>query len=59
MFADIVGLRWHCRDSYVIAPPSRAGGTAARWLREPANGHQLQDGLLLLEILADVCEEAS
>jgi hypothetical protein len=57
--ADIVGLRWHCRDSYVIAPPSRVGGTAARWLREPANGHQLQDGLLLLEILADACEEAS
>ena len=30
------GLRWHCRDSYVLAPPSALGdGTAARWLVRP------------------------
>jgi hypothetical protein len=56
--ADVSGLRWHCRDSYVIAPPSRYGsGTAARWLREPAS-HELPDGVRLLEVLADACEEA-
>ena len=32
----VTGLRWHCRDSYVLAPPSRlSGGTAARWLVRP------------------------
>jgi hypothetical protein len=56
--ADVAGLRWHCRDSYVMAPPSRAGGTTARWLREPVGG-ELPDGLLLLEMLADACDEAS
>jgi hypothetical protein len=55
--ADVTGLRWHCRDSYVIAPPSRsAGGAAARWLRDP--GLELPDGVPLLEVLADACEEA-
>ncbi len=55
--AEVSGLRWHCRDSYVIAPPSRyAGGAAARWIRHPV-GHELPDGLRLLEILADACEE--
>jgi Bifunctional DNA primase/polymerase, N-terminal len=56
--ADVAGLRWHCRDSYVIAPPSRAGGMTTRWLREPGS-RQLPDGLVLLEILAEACEEAS
>ena len=56
--AEISGLRWHCRDSYVIAPPSRAGtGEAARWIRDPAT-HELPDSLWLLEVLADACEEA-
>jgi len=51
------GLRWHCRDSYVVAPPSRSGtGAAARWLRDPAR--QLPDGVRLLEALVDACEEA-
>jgi hypothetical protein len=55
--ADVAGLRWHTRDSYVLAPPSRHGnGLAARWVRDPA-GSPLPDGLLLLEVLADVCEE--
>jgi hypothetical protein len=57
IFADVAGLRWHCRDSYVLAPPSRYGnGMAARWVRDPA-AHPLPDGVRLLEILADVCEE--
>jgi Bifunctional DNA primase/polymerase, N-terminal len=54
--AQVAGLRWHCGDSYVLAPPSplRSGG-AARWIREPA--HQgLPDGLRLIEFLADACE---
>jgi hypothetical protein len=30
-------LRWHCRDSYVLAPPSRYGtGQDVRWVRQPA-----------------------
>ena len=50
------GLRWHCRDSYVLAPPSAcAGGLAARWLRSPRE-HPLPDALRLLEHLVDACE---
>jgi hypothetical protein len=50
------GLRWHCRDSYVLAPPSVYGaGLAARWLRSPQQ-HQLPDALRLLEHLVDACE---
>jgi hypothetical protein len=56
--ADITGLRWHCRNSYVVAPPSVTGtGAACRWIRDPRT-HELLDGLRLLEILSDVCEEA-
>ena len=52
----VVGLRWHCRDSYVVAPPSRfPGGAAARWLRPPQE-HPLPDALRLLEYLVDACE---
>jgi hypothetical protein len=52
----VVGLRWHCRDSYVVAPPSRfPGGAAARWLRPP-HEHPLPDALRLLEYLVDACE---
>jgi hypothetical protein len=50
------GLRWHCRDSFVLAPPSACGpGLPARWLRPPA-GHPLPDALRLLEYLVDACE---
>jgi hypothetical protein len=50
-------LRWHCRDSYVLAPPSRGdGGPGARWLRDPGE-HELTDALRLLEFLVDACEE--
>ena len=52
----VEGLRWHCRDSYVPAPPSRyAGGEAACWLRAPQD-HPLPDALRLLEYLVDACE---
>jgi hypothetical protein len=50
------GLRWHCRDSYVLAPPSvYAGGLTARWLRPPRE-HPLPDALRLLGYLVDACE---
>ena len=50
-------LRWHCRDSYVLAPPSRYGtGQDVRWVRPPT-GQPLPDALRLLEFLVDACEE--
>ena len=53
----VTGLRWHCRDSYVLAPPSPlATGLTARWVREPGVA-PLPDALRLLEFLADACEE--
>jgi Bifunctional DNA primase/polymerase, N-terminal len=52
----IAGLRWHCRDSYVLAPPSALSGSAARWLVRPDTA-PLPDALRLLEYLADACEE--
>jgi Bifunctional DNA primase/polymerase, N-terminal len=56
---EVTGLRWHCRDSYVVAPPSRlSNGMAARWLTEP-DGQPLPDALRLLEVLADACEETA
>jgi Bifunctional DNA primase/polymerase, N-terminal len=54
---EVTGLRWHCRDSYVVAPPSRlSNGMEARWLAEPGT-RPLPDALRLLEVLADACEE--
>ncbi|MBB1245544.1 bifunctional DNA primase/polymerase [Streptomyces durbertensis] len=50
------GLRWHCRGSYVLVPPSAlhaGGGTSVRWVRAP--GRQLPDPLTLLEALTDAC----
>jgi hypothetical protein len=53
----VAGLRWHCRGSYVVAPPSRlSNGLAARWIAAPGT-RPLPDALRLLEILADACEE--
>jgi hypothetical protein len=53
----VTGLRWHCRDSYVLAPPSRlSDGGTARWLVRP-EATALPDALRLLEFLADACEE--
>lgn len=55
----VTGLRWHCKDSYVLAPPSRLNtGLLAQWLREPGAG-SLPDALRLLEYLADACEETT
>ena len=56
---EVTGLRWHCRDSYVVAPPSwLSNGMAARWLTEP-DAQPLPDALRLLEVLADACEETA
>ena len=56
--ADVAGLRWHCRDSYVLAPESRtADGPKGRWLRDPES-HPLPDGVPMLEVLADAHEQA-
>src|SRR6201981_950283 len=50
------GLRWHCRDSSVLAPPPvYPAGLAARCLRSPRE-HPLPDALRLLEYLVDACE---
>jgi hypothetical protein len=50
-------VRWHCRDSYVLAPPSRFGaGQSVRWVRSP-QGRPLPDAVRLLEYLADAVEE--
>jgi len=55
--AQTGALRWHCRDSFVLAPPSRYGtGQDVRWVRQPT-GHPLPDALRLLEFLVDACEE--
>jgi len=56
--ADVAALRWHCRNSYVLAPPSRLpGGDVMRWVRAPS-GDPAPDGVRLLEFLADACEES-
>jgi hypothetical protein len=54
---EVTGLRWHCKDSYVVAPPSRlSNGLTARWLAAPGT-RPLPDAFRLLEVLADACEE--
>ena len=57
---EVASLRWHCRNSYVLAPPSRdPAGLAARWISGPggAGPSALPDAVRLLEFLADACEE--
>ncbi|GAA0487164.1 bifunctional DNA primase/polymerase [Streptomyces stramineus] len=50
------GLRWHCRGSYVLLPPSRlADDGQVAWLRGPE--HPLPDPLTLLETLTDACAQ--
>jgi hypothetical protein len=57
MYAQTESLRWHCRESYILAPSWRAGtGQDVRWVRQPAR-RPLPDALRLLEFLADACEE--
>jgi Bifunctional DNA primase/polymerase, N-terminal len=57
-FAAVAGLRWHTRNSFVLAPPSRAAAGTAHWLREPRE-HELPDALRLLSYLADACDEVA
>ncbi|GAA2773956.1 bifunctional DNA primase/polymerase [Nonomuraea dietziae] len=48
---DTPGLRWHCRDSFVLAPPSTLPtGQPVSWLRPP-DGRPLPDPLRLLDWL--------
>jgi hypothetical protein len=50
--AETPGMRWHCRDSYVVAPPSVLPyGGEVRWVHFAPT---LPDPVRLLEILADV-----
>lgn len=53
--ADSPGLRWHCRESYVVAPPSVLPGGEVCWIRPPG-GAMLPDPVRVLEILSDCCE---
>ncbi len=53
--AQVASLRWHCRNSYVLAPPSKDATAGARWLRPPGQ-HPLPDPVRMLEFLADACE---
>jgi hypothetical protein len=51
------GLRWHCRDSYVLAPPSTLPyGQGSSWIRHPA-GRPLPDPLRVLDVLADCIDD--
>lgn len=51
------GLRWHCRDSYVIAPPSvLRSGDHVVWIRDP-DGRPLPDPLALLAPLTEACDQ--
>ncbi len=56
--AQVVSLRWHCRNSYVVAPPSKDATAGARWLRPPV-ADPLPDPVRMLEFLADACDEVS
>ncbi|WP_245627778.1 bifunctional DNA primase/polymerase [Actinomadura oligospora] len=54
--AETPGMRWHCRDSYVVAPPSLLTyGRTVSWIRPPENT-PLPDPLRLLAVLSDACE---
>ncbi|MFP3967036.1 bifunctional DNA primase/polymerase [Actinomadura fulvescens] len=54
--AETPGMRWHCRDSYVVAPPSMLPyGRETAWIEAP-DGGPLPDPLRLLEVLSDSCE---
>jgi hypothetical protein len=57
--AQTAGLRWHTRNSYVLAPPSSHGrGLVAGWILDPA-GRPLPDAVRLLEHLADASAAAA
>lgn len=49
------GLRWHCRGSYVLIPPSRhPSDTSVQWIRGPET--PLPDPLRVLDVLTDACD---
>jgi hypothetical protein len=53
---DTPGMRWHCRDSYVVAPPSvLPSGREVTWVNPPEHA-PLPDSVRPLEILTDACE---
>jgi hypothetical protein len=55
---DHPGLRWHCRGSYVLLPPSRLpDGSVVTWVRPPEL--PLPDALPLLEVLTEACAKAA
>ncbi len=52
---DHPGLRWHCRGSYVLTPPSTLpGGERVRWVRGPEL--PLPDPVRMLDQLTTACE---
>lgn len=58
---EMPGLRWHCRDSYVLGAPSTLSpGGRVTWIRNPrADEGQvvLPDPIAVLDILSDTSEE--
>ena len=56
--AETPGMRWHCRDSSVVAPPSvLPSGRTVSWIRPPDDS-PLPDPLRLLGVLSDSCEQS-
>lgn len=51
------GLRWHCRGSYVLLPPSRLPGDDAFVAWQLGPERPLPDPLTLLETLTDACAQ--
>lgn len=50
------GIRWHCRGSYVLLPPSRLpSGATVAWLPDHGPDLPLPDPLPVLDILTDAC----
>lgn len=60
---EMPGLRWHCRDSFVLGAPSAlASGGRVTWIRAPRENEGsvvLPDPIAVLDILVDTSEEFS
>ncbi|GHD29448.1 bifunctional DNA primase/polymerase [Nocardiopsis kunsanensis] len=60
---EMPGLRWHCRDSFVLGAPSAlASGGRVTWIRTPRESGGsvvLPDPIAVLDILDDTNEEFS
>lgn len=58
---EMPGLRWHCRDSYVLGAPSALSpGGRVTWIRNPRADEEqvvLPDPIAVLDILSDTSEE--